>query len=90
MNYDGFYVDVSGVGAIAQLNDVPCVVVRAFPFGFTAPKKEDTMTAYRERMLNGDYDANKASWTDDTSKKKTTTTRKATTSAKTQTANKKS
>lgn len=54
-----FYVDVSGVGAITQLNDQPAVVVRAFPFGFT--HEEATMGhPYRERHEKGEYDAKTA------------------------------
>lgn len=69
-----FYVDVSGVGAITQLNDKPAVVVRAFPFGFT---QEATMGhPYRERHENGEYDANKQPAKRKAAAKTTSTTKK--------------
>lgn len=56
MEADPFYAEILGVESMLQLNDQPCDVSRKQQLGFPIPQ-EDTMTAYRQRMLAGDYEA---------------------------------
>jgi hypothetical protein len=55
---DWIFVDSFGLGSISQLNDVAADVSHKQQLGFPIPQG-DEVTAYRERMKAGEYDAAK-------------------------------
>lgn len=53
---DDQYFDPLPLGTITHLSDEPCDTSRKIPLGFPIPGGDD-VTAYRERMKAGVYDA---------------------------------